>query len=175
LSLRKTFGLVRNSSLRKSASKSGSKKETMKMVKWIELTSTTIRAIPQPDSEQCYGIEVKYVEREFNGVSAAGGSSMSRTNSRASHAGKKPSGKVTTIINKYEWWSATEGERDSLLEVLEAALSKLQSLESGHRSAIEKVGAPKTKRSWAKNKGGGTANAAELKNLANKYNIKSRA
>lgn len=181
LSLRKTFGMSRGAgSLRKSHNRSGSKKEIMKMIKWIELTSTTIRALPNPDAEQCHGIEIKYVEREFTGPNGttigAGGSSISRSNSRASRSGvdKKPSGKVTTIINKYEWWSATETERDVLLASLNGAIEKLQSLESGHRSAIENVGAPKTKRSWMKNKGGGTANAAELKNLANKYGIKNK-
>mmetsp|Transcript_5034 Transcript_5034/g.9480 ORF Transcript_5034/g.9480 Transcript_5034/m.9480 type:complete len:919 (-) Transcript_5034:1018-3774(-) len=133
-SLKKSMrnSLTRTSSSHKSGNRSGPRslgKGSLKLVKSVELKSVTPRLLLEPDDQGCFGIEIKYVERSFDG-------------------GKNGTGKQLTKINKSQIWMHDEAEQGKVMSQLEALVERLKDQEDQHKRAQRTHGTPRAARNW---------------------------
>jgi hypothetical protein len=135
---------------------------------WLDVATMTISPLePKPATDKKWGVSIKHIGRKTEEVSKRGTLTRKTTNS---------SGKIITVVEKFDLWFFQKEERDSFFEVLNKQIDRQVQLKDGQKKAETELGTPKTQRSWTRKSRhssslghGRTASGSVLTEIEGKY------
>lgn len=146
-----------------------------KIEQWLDVTSLTPVAMEMKahhgDEDKKYGINIKHISRKTEEAPKRATLSLKR------HSTANPtstqSGKIITVVERFEIWFFEADKRDEFLADLQRQIDHQEELSSGQKKAQSLVGTPKTQRSWTRktrhdsNLSGGTGGHARTSSANN--------
>jgi len=146
------------------------REQIAKVEHWLDVASMTTSPLEskQP-SEKKWGVAIKHVARKTEEVSKR---------ATLTKKGNSASGKIITVVEKFEVWFFAKEERDTFFEELNRQIDRQSVLASGQKKAEVELGTPKTQRSWTRKSRhdsslsgghGRTASGTALMEIESKY------
>jgi hypothetical protein len=146
------------------------REQIAKVEHWLDIATMSLTPLePKPITDKKWGVAIKHIGRKTEEVSKR--STLTKKNTNAS-------GKIITVVEKFEIWFFSREERDSFFEDLNKQIDKQTSLASGQKKAEIELGTPKTQRSWTRKSRhdsslsgahGRTASGSALSEIEGKY------
>ena len=146
------------------------REQIAKVEHWLEIETCTVVPMEPKGKDDKYGISLKHIDRKTEEQNKR--STLSRKKDTGSGTGK-----IITVVQKFELWFFSKDERDSFFTDINKQIETRTNLVSGHKKAESELSAPKTQRSWTR-KGrkdssnslpGRTASGTVLNEIEGKY------
>jgi len=120
------------------------REQIAKVEHWLDIGTMSVTPLEskQTTADKKFGIAAKHIGRKTEEISKR--STLTR------HKSTTSSGKIITVVEKFEFWFYTKEERDSFFDDINRQIERQTSLASGQKKAESEVGTPKTQRSWTR-------------------------
>ena len=120
------------------------REQIAKVEHWLDVaTMTTTPLEPKAAStDKKWGVSIKHIGRKTEEVNKR--ATLTRKSTTSS------SGKIITVVEKFDIWFFSKEERDSFFEDLNRQIDRQVALASGQKKAESELGTPKTQRSWTR-------------------------
>ncbi|KAH9255284.1 hypothetical protein BASA81_006724 [Batrachochytrium salamandrivorans] len=127
----------------------GATSQIAKIEQWLDISTLTPVAMEMKEAAESkkFGINIKHISRKTEEAPKRATLSLKRS---TAHSLPTNSGKIITVVERFEIWFFEEDKRDEFLKDLQKQIDHQEELQTGQRRAQNTVGTPKTQRSWTR-------------------------